>query len=296
MRLPAVLLALLAATASPAQEPAPNVAEAGLKEVAIGELSSPSPNAPGQAALAVRREAWKHAETENFIYHFRDPAAAKQVAIEAEFYFRVIARDLRKAGERGSGKARIFIFDGPGDWDAFRRAVKLDPWTGGAYVGNELFVKREGDKFQGASLGHEVAHLVLHRFFGDRIPLWLNEGYAEHISRVLYAAFYRARGYRAKPRFAVLTAEDFLPLERLASATSYPTAEREVLAFYIEAQKLVSYLKAQSADQFAQFLAEGARGSSFDSALNSAFGGRFNSRSDLETQFKVEALKKTEGE
>ena len=294
---PALALPLLCLAAIlPAQEPAPNVAEAGLKEVLIGQLSSPSPNAPGQAALGVRRDAWKHAETENFIYHFRDPGAAKQVAIEAEFYFRVIARDIRKAGERGSGKARIFIFDGPGDWDAFRRAVRLDPWTGGAYVGNELFVKREGDKFQGASLGHEVAHLVLHRFFGDRIPLWLNEGYAEHISRVLYAAFYRARGYRAKPRFAALTAEDFLPLDRLASFASYPTAEREVMAFYVEAQKLVSYLKAQSADQFTQFLAESARGSGFDSALNSAYGGRFNSRGDLEAQFKTEALKKAEGE
>ena len=48
-------------------------------------------------------------------------------------------------------------------------------------------------KFKGRTLGHEIIHLVMYRFFGNGIPLWLNEGYAEDASSRFYASFMRVQ-------------------------------------------------------------------------------------------------------
>lgn len=269
---------------------AQSFAEEGLKEVRFDELSSTSLQPLGRTALALNRDGWKHAESANFIYHFFDAGAARQVASEAEFYFRVIARDLGKEGQAVERKAHIFILPAA-EWGEFKRGAHLDPWTGGAHAANELFITREGERFQGSTLGHEVAHLVVERFFGGRVPLWLNEGYAEYISGVLYAAYYRARGFASKPRFAEVAAEDYIPLEKLVAFTGYPATERESVAFYVESRKLVTFLQQRGKDAFRAFFEAMAKGGHFESAVDGAYGGRFLSRRDLEEQFRAEAFK-----
>ncbi|OAI41777.1 hypothetical protein AYO41_01445 [Verrucomicrobia bacterium SCGC AG-212-E04] len=266
------------------------VPEEGLKEVRFSELSSQSLNPLGVSALALNRDGWKHAETENFIYHFFDLATARQVASEAEFYFRVIARDLGKEGTAVERKAHIFILPVT-EWNEFKRGAQLDPWTGGLHAGNELFITRGGERFGGSTLGHEVAHLVVERFFGSHIPLWLNEGYAEYISGVLYAAYYRARGYASKPRYAEIKADEYIPLEKLVAFTSYPPTERESVAFYVESRKLVTFLQQRGKESFRAFFEAMAKGSYFESAVDGAYGGRFVSRRELEDQFRAEAFK-----
>ncbi len=270
---------------------AQNVAEEGLKEVRFSDLSSTELNALGQAALALRRDDWKHAETENFILHFLDGPSARQVGVEAEFYFRVIAKDLDKTGVRAERKAKVFIFD-PGTWADFKRTLNLDPLTGGAHLNGELFLSRTGEQTQGPTLGHEIAHLVLERFYGSRaVPLWLNEGYAEYISNVLYAAFYRARKYNARPRLPPLQPEDFIPIEQLTGFTRYPVGDKAMIAFYIESQRLVAFLQAGGKENFRAFLEAITKGSYFESALDAGYGGRFGTRHELEEKFKAELFK-----
>lgn len=267
-----------------------NVAEEGLKEVRLGELSDSRLGSLATGALALRRDEWKHAETENFIFHYLDAGVAKQVAVEAEFFHRTISRDLNRLGSREGRKGRIVIFD-PAGWAAYRSLLHLDPLTGGAHLEGELVLGRDGDKFGGQTLGHEIAHLTIYRWFPGRIPLWLDEGYAEYISSVLLAAFHRARGYRARPRMHQLVAEDFIPLERLTSMRSYPTATRELVAFYVESQRLVAFLRGIGKENFSNFLEAVAKGSYFESAVDSAFGGRFSSRRELEEKFREELFK-----
>ena len=286
-------LTMLCATLAffaPSRLPAQAVAEEGWKEVPFHELSNTSLNPFGQAALALNRDGWKHAESANFIYHYFDAAAARQVANEAEFYFRIIAQDLGREGEAVEKKAQIFIFTSA-EWDEFKRDVHLEPWTGGVHSANELFITREGERFQGPTLGHEIAHLVVERFFGGHIPLWLNEGYAEYISGVLYAAYYRARGYGSKPRFPDMRAEEYIPLEKLTAITTYPASERDVVAFYVESRKLVTFLQQRGKEPFRAFFAAMAKGSQFDSAVDGAYGERFVSRREFEEQFREEMFK-----
>ncbi len=174
--------------------------------------------------------------------------------MEAEFYYRVIARDLGKDTSHWERKAHIFIFESPEDWKLFQTKANLDPWTGGIHANNELFIQRDPTyKFKGWTLGHETAHLVMNRFFGANVPLWLNEGYAEYIARVAYASFFRARGFDAHPRTGILTAECFIPVVQLANMLSYPAEVPRVLAFYVESEKLVRFLSAADKTKFLTF-------------------------------------------
>lgn len=213
------------------------------------------------------------------------------MSVEAEYYYRVVAKDLNKDTSRWERKAQVFIFESPEDWKAFQARGALDPWTGGIHAHGELFIQRDPTyKFKGNTLGHEVAHLVVDRFFGSNVPLWLNEGYAEYVSRVAYAAYYRARGYEAKARTDTLTVASFQPLERLTHAVAYPTEVNEVLAFYTESEKLVRFLNAADKTKFLTLLDSLARGSLFENALHTAYGTLYPTPAQLEAGFRPYAV------
>ncbi len=281
-----------------AQSPTPasgNLADVqglnALKEVPYHALSATSVTPLGGAALTIRPGEWKHAETENFIYHYFHDFIATPVSVEAEFYYRVIAKDLNKDTSHWERKANIFIFESPEDWSAFRTKGSLDPWTGGLHSRGELFIQRDPSfKFKGNTLGHEIAHLVVDRFYGSNVPLWLNEGYAEYISRVAYASYYRARGYDARARTDSLDAGSFVPLECLTPAVTYPSDVKEVLAFYTESEKLVRFLNTADKTKFLVLLDALAKGSRFENALHTAYGTLYPTPAQLEAAFRPYAI------
>ncbi|HEV3409654.1 MAG TPA: hypothetical protein VG095_05135, partial [Chthoniobacterales bacterium] len=171
----------------------------GLAEVELAALSHHDTSVFAQKALSLHPEQWKHAETEHFIYHFVRGFVASRVAVEAEFYFRFIAKQLGREEPARPPKSHIYIFDRDEDWAQFQTVGSLEQWTGGIQHEGSLFLLRNpAYKFSDNTLGHEIAHLMLHRYYGRNVPLWLNEGFAEYVSRAGYASFHRARGYKAK--------------------------------------------------------------------------------------------------
>ncbi|HYR57115.1 MAG TPA: hypothetical protein VEO95_00740 [Chthoniobacteraceae bacterium] len=261
-----------------------------LAEVSFNQLSSRDLRRLGQAALAIRAAEWKHAESPNFIYHFFHGFVAAPVSVEAEFYYRVIARELEKDTTQWERKSHIFIFETAEDWAQFVRNGALDPWTGGLHSGGELFIRRDPQfKFKDNTLGHEIAHLVVDRFFGSNVPLWLNEGYAEYVSRRTHASFQRARNYLARPRSRAVEDEQFIPLGTLTAAVTYPAEVEQVHAFYREAERLARFLSAANKPGFGAFFEALSKGARIETALSRGFGPRFPSLDALEREFKTYA-------
>lgn len=259
----------------------------GLQEVELSKLTDSNISPLGQAALSIQPVLWKHAETANFVYHFFHGFIATPVSVEAEFYYRVIAKELGKDTTQWERKSHIYIFEKPEDWAAFQKKAALDPWTGGIHSGGDLFIQRNPEyKFKGRTLGHEITHLVLHRFFGSGVPLWLNEGYAEYASIRGYASYNRARGYNAKPWSQIIAPDDFIPLEKLSNLLAYPSDVKQVMTFYFESEKLVRFLCGLSEVKFVTFLDAMSQGNKFETALWKAYGGRFAGLNDLEREFK----------
>ena len=262
-------------------------AEETFRETAFQTLSDRNLTALGQAALSIRAKDWKHAESTNFIYHFFNSYIAAPVAVEAEFYYRVIAKDLGKDTAEWQRKSHIFVFETEEDWAAFQQRGALDPWTGGAHAQGSLFIQRDPKlKFKGSTLGHEVTHLVLERFHGSGVPLWLNEGYAEYASSICYAAFNRARGYSARPTSRPVPASMFMPVAQLTGLMSYPQDAAQVAVFYNESERLVRFLSAMDKKGFNAFLEAMAKGNRIEAALNKGFAARFINLEALDQAFK----------
>src|SRR5437667_3138431 len=127
-----------------------------LPEIEFSQLSQRDPNPLGEKALTIHPEQWKHAETEHFIYHFVHSYAATPVSVEAEFHYRVIAKELERDQPAGDVKSHIYIFERPEEWQQFQVFGNLEPWSGGIHSAASLFVQRNpAYKFSNNLLGHD---------------------------------------------------------------------------------------------------------------------------------------------
>lgn len=288
-------IGLSLAGAIPLLSPAPARAQqnvGSLPEIDFYKLSDRNVGLLGQAAMQVRPRDWKHSETPHFIYHYFQSFVATPVSVEAEFYYKIIAQELGKDTSQWERKCHIFIFDQADDWAQFQTRGSLDPWTGGLHTGGELFIFRDASaKWKGNTLGHEVAHLVVHRFFGPGIPLWLNEGFAENSSLRGWAAFFRARGYAARPKSQAIAPQAFMQLALLCEARSYPTNDEQVAVFYNESERLVRFLSNIDKKGFQTFFEAMSKGARTESALQKGFGSRFANLEALEKEFRDYATK-----
>ncbi|HSH38128.1 MAG TPA: hypothetical protein VK993_05020, partial [Chthoniobacterales bacterium] len=261
-----------------------------LPEVPFAQLTQQDSNPLGAKALAINPADWKHAETEHFIYHYQRSYVATPVAVEAEFHFRVVLKELGKTDAQWPEKAHIYIFEKPADWESFQSAGQLEPWTGGIQSGNSLFVVRNpAYKFTDNSLGHEIVHLMVRRLYGARVPFWLNEGLAQCLSKNAHASYQRARGYLSKPYSNGIPPEKLIALSTLTTM-SYPPAA-QVETFYDESERLVRFLVAADRAKFFELLQLLAAGDAFESGLSRAGSAAFPSLAALEEKFRPYATK-----
>ncbi len=261
-----------------------------MPEVEFSQLSQRDPNPLGEKALAIHSEQWKHGETEHFIYHFVHSYVATPVSVEAEFHYRVVAKELERDQPATDTKSHIYIFEQPQDWQQFQMFGQLEKWTGGIHSAGSLFIVRNpAYKFTNNSLGHEIVHLVLHRFYPDGIPCWLDEGLAQYVSKGAHASYQRARGYFAKPHSQAIAAQDFIPLATLVAMT-HPPSDR-VETFYDESERLVRFLAVTDKASFLALLDALGRHQPFETALLRIYAGKFPNLTVLEEKFRDYASK-----
>jgi len=285
-----VLLSALSILTATAEEIASISGLNSLPEVEFSRLSQRDPNPLGEKAFAVHPEQWKHGETDHFIYHFVHSYVATPVSVEAEFHYRVVAKELERDQPPGDVKSHIYIFESPEQWQQFQAFGKLEPWTGGIQSKGSLFIQRNPKyKFSGNLLGHEIVHLIVHRFYSDGIPCWLNEGLAQYISKTAYASYQRARGYISKPHSEAIAMEDLIALPTLTAIT-FPPTDR-VTTFYDESERLVRFLVSTDKPSFLALLDALGRHQPFETALPRAYAGKFPDPSVLEQKFREYAAK-----
>jgi hypothetical protein len=273
-----------------AQPEAPTSGLNALPEVEFSRLSQRDPNPLGEKALGLNPEQWKHGETEHFIYHFVNSYVVTPISVEAEFHYRVVAKELAREQPAGDTKSHIYVFERPADWQQFQSVGHLEKWTGGIHSQGSLFILRDPSyKFTGNILGHEIAHLVLHRFYADGIPRWLDEGFAQYVSKSAHASFQRARGYLAKPRSQAIGTNELIPLAQLIAMTQAPSENPET--FYNESERLVRFLVSTDKPSFLTLLDALARHQPFEAALLRIYAGKFASVSALDEKFRDYAAK-----
>jgi hypothetical protein len=261
-----------------------------LAEIEFSQLSQRDLNPLGDVALSIKPEQWKHGETEHFIYHFVHSYVATPVSVEAEFHYRVIAKELEREQPPGDIKSHIYIFEDPEQWQQFQAFGKLEPWTGGIQSQGSLFIQRNPKyKFTNNVLGHEIVHLIVHRFYSEGVPCWLNEGLAQYISKAATASYQRARGYIAKPHSDAISAQELIPLSAITTMTCPPNDR--VTTFYDESERLVRFLASSDKSAFLGLLDALGRHQPFEAALARTYPGKFPTGAILEARFHEYAAK-----
>lgn len=183
----------------------------------------------GATALEIEKDKWKHAETENFILHYRRATEAQKVAREVEYDLWFVAKVLGAGRDRYQRKSHVFVFEDEDEWKKFVGLTKAPPWAASFAHGDELFLnvrRTEGPKrFDSNTLAHEATHAVVARLFPQkRWPLWLNEGWAEYMGGASVAARkgQSVKGHQSRLRLAGM------PLATLEALREYPSDEAAV--------------------------------------------------------------------
>ncbi len=249
----------------------------------------------GQEALQTHDVEWHHAESEHFIYHFTQRWMAERAAAEAETYYEQIKKDLKITEDSWEVKGHIFLFETEPSWKSFTAKAGVDQWSGGVCIGNEIFLLSppKANPFTGTTLPHEMAHLAVNRFVRGKIPIWLNEGFAEQQSRKHFVAYTKPKGFHFLLQSNVVASENYIPLEELTAANDYPSEESKVGSFYTESLRLVQFLVEDHPKQnFLEFLQAMADGMRFDHALDRVYGNIYLNFEAFEIKFKEVAISK----
>jgi hypothetical protein len=197
----------------------------------------------GKKALAIDPAKWRHAETPNFILHYRRVTEAQKVAREVEFNLWFIANALGASKDRYLGRSHAYVFEDAEEWKRFVALSPMPEWTTSFAFGDELFLNVRRDpgtgSFDSQTLAHETAHAVVARLYpGKEWPLWLSEGFAEYMGGASVAA----RKSQTTRRFQSRLEQAEMPLGTLAALADYPKDRALVRQLYQTSEKFVRFL------------------------------------------------------
>ena len=253
-----------------------------LVEKAWEALANQDAGKDGKIALSIAPEKWKHAETENFILHFRRVTEAQKVAREVEFNLWHVATALGATKDRYSRKSHVFIFEDEQEWKKFKGLLGSETmqWAASFAAGDELFLNVRGGgnsgpgtSFDSHTLAHETTHAVVSRLYRRkrRWPLWLNEGFAEYMGGASVAA---RKGQPARHYQKALGKTD-LSLSALESLKQYPTDMAAVHDLYDTAEKFVRFLMNDfPKDRFVTFIDAILDGKGMQTAVLEVYGDK----------------------
>ena len=267
---------------APASTPPPR--NVPLIQRAWQQLSDQTVSTIGGRVLEIQPAQWRHAETENFVLHFRRVTDANAVAREIEFDFWFVAKELGASKEQYARKSHVYIFKDEREWQKFLVETSAPSWAQSLARGDELFLNVRGaGGFDEETVAHEATHAVVARIYGGRRwPVWLSEGFAEYMARASVAA--RHHQHVRRNQRALQMAE--LTFAELTATTIYPTSPAHVGQLYETSEKFVRYLFNKYPKQlFRTFVDRVLAGESAATALSAVYGNEFNDMAAFERKF-----------
>ncbi len=263
--------------------------EVPLVEKPFDQLSNQDLDALGQKALAIKPDEWKHAETDNFILHYRRVTEAKKVAREIEYDLWFVATALGAKKEQYQKKSHVFIFRDDTEWQQFLAETTIPPWTASFARGDELFLNLRspdeptGGSFDSRTLAHETTHAVVARIYPNAVwPLWLNEGVAEYMG----AASVASRKNEPIQRHEHTLTFAAMSLDEIQQLKAYPQDPIQVAELYETAEKLIRFIMTElPKERFTQFINAVVEGRTLKDALLYVYPDKLASYDDFEKKF-----------
>lgn len=283
-----VVMAVLALTATAQVTPPANMGgparDTKLVDLGTNAFDRTNLSELGTKTLTAKEFKWRHGQTTHFVLHFENAIFAQKVARMSEFFHDYIAADLGLEKDLDPQRSHIFIFNTKKDWDFFLANYARNgmEWSASFVRGPEMFLQQTGGGADAAdTLGHEMTHLVVNRFFEGNPPLSINEGIAEWYGEFAYSAF---KGVKKSKKQEFRRLDRAIPLNELLEAKAYPANREAIENFYLTSKYFIGFLMIrQPAKNFGPFFADATRGMDIVAALQKHYG--FTDFSALEKDF-----------
>jgi Peptidase MA superfamily len=259
-----------------------------MRQMTWAQLSNREISFVGSKALEMNPRGWYHAETEDFIIHYRNFSDALQIAREIEFDLWYVAKTLGATKQQYARKSHVYVFQDDKEWQIFVKEVHhRETWSHSFAEHDDLFLNIHGTGmgFESHTLAHETTHAVVARIYGDRHwPLWLNEGFADYMADAC-GAVRRGLPPGANPRNlrnATMTVTELIAI------SDYPADRSSVAQLYDTGTKFVHYLFTKyPAQLFPQFVDRLLTGESATAALVNVYGDEFRNLSAFDKRFQA---------
>ncbi len=155
--------------------------------------------------------------------------------------------------------------------NTFDRLTGQHDETLGLYDGRiRIAAKEVGGKFEYIILSHELAHAFLQHAFGNDLPIWIQEGYAQsrEPERIMTSDEKRLES-------ELREGSGWIPLKWLDRKFSQPGNLEDVSRSYLESRLVVGYLlKLSKGRAFQLFVGRIAHGQSLKEAFEAEFHGQ----------------------
>jgi hypothetical protein len=162
-------------------------------------------------------------------------------------------------------RVRIIVYS---DEEQFHKETGMPSWSkAGALRDNYIFDSRvivtfkQENNFLEGILPHEISHLMLHDYIGHSVPLWFDEGIAQHQEE--------GKKEMADRGMRILLKQDlYIPFYKMSSVVLKDASEQQVTLFYVQSVSMIHFLITKFGhDQFQELLHAMKEGKSFESAL-----------------------------
>ncbi len=218
----------------------PVAADLALYRVVELDGYSEEPESPMARWVLKSRPAdeWKVAESDHFISYAATVHRAGEILEEAEFAYDRISAML---GVPDSGRrSHLFVVDDPAVWTRMMKRYRLRPDSLAMHWRSEMFFKDDPEQNERPDrVAHEIVHHVLMRICGESIPLWLDEGLANHFGWEYARAFHALAGNKLVRTMPPVPPDDLMTLPQVLDCSRYPDHPAAVAAFYRQSEELV---------------------------------------------------------
>ena len=224
----------------------------------------------GKKVLREGGRRWLHLETPHFFYHAPDTERMVLVQDVAEFAYEKVCEYL--PGAEPVRKGHVFSVSAD-MWDRVLREADRRRDSLAMQAGHEVFVLEGGAPAEtSVRLAHEIVHYRVWQLWGERLPVWLDEGLAGCVGWDIAESFRLRKGWQLSRDWPAAEEGPAVDLAQLTGFSAYPAPGPEAQLFYRQCEAFVRAIARRIG--FAKlpgFVDAQAEGESWDACLRGRF-------------------------
>jgi len=187
---------------------------------------------------------WRYAESTRVLVHARSRAMLENTVEEAEFLWSAVGRAL-DLPDTSNRMRVVWVYD-DATWHRLQKEGGVRPDGLALQTGHDVLIRVDTNGVPRVDrLAHEFVHFRLRDAYGDRLPLWLEEGLATGLGVEMARLYRNTRDMELTGELPGVASDGALTAEQLFGQKGYPPTEDAAQAFGRQAAEMVAVLRAR---------------------------------------------------